>query len=47
MNRHTSKSTWHEYGEKSTNYFLNLEKKNHVKIVDKWFNNYRPISDTL
>ena len=22
---------WHEYGEKSTKYFLNLEKRNHVK----------------
>ena len=22
---------WHEYGERSTKYFLNLEKRNHVK----------------
>ena len=22
---------WHEYGEKSTKYFLNLEKRNHIK----------------
>ena len=22
---------WHEYGEKSTKYFLNLEKRHHVK----------------
>ena len=42
---------WHEYGERSTKYFLNLEKrtmlKTHAKIVNKWFNNYRPLSDTL
>ena len=24
---------WHEYGERSTKYFLNLEKRNHVKII--------------
>ena len=22
---------WHEHGERSSNYFLNLEKRNHVK----------------
>ena len=26
-----SRARWHEYGEKSTKYFLNLEKRNHVK----------------
>ena len=25
------RARWHEYGEKSTKYFLNLEKRNHVK----------------
>ena len=25
------RSRWHEYGEKSSKYFLNLEKRNHVK----------------
>jgi len=26
-----ARATWHEHGEKSTKYFLNLEKRNHVK----------------
>ena len=26
-----ARARWHEYGEKSTKYFLNLEKRNHVK----------------
>ena len=25
------RARWHEYGERSTKYFLNLEKRNHVK----------------
>ena len=26
-----ARARWHEHGEKSTKYFLNLEKRNHVK----------------
>ena len=26
-----AQARWHEHGEKSTKYFLNLEKRNHVK----------------
>ena len=26
-----ARARWHEYGEKSAKYFLNLEKRNHVK----------------
>ena len=26
-----ARARWHEHGEKSTNYFLNLEKRNHIK----------------
>ena len=26
-----ARARWHEYGERSTKYFLNLEKRNHVK----------------
>ena len=26
-----ARARWHEYGEKSTKYFLNLEKRNHIK----------------
>ena len=26
-----ARACWHEHGEKSTKYFLNLEKRNHVK----------------
>jgi len=26
-----AKARWHEHGERSTKYFLNLEKRNHVK----------------
>ena len=26
-----ARARWHEYGEKSSKYFLNLEKRNHVK----------------
>ena len=35
-----ARAPWQGSGEKSTKYFLNLD---HVK----WFNNCRPISDTL
>ena len=36
-----ARARWHEHGEKSTKYFLNLEKRNHVKkkhmkILHKW-----------
>ena len=26
-----ARARWHEHGEKSTEYFLNLEKRNHIK----------------
>ena len=26
-----ARARWHEHGEKSTKYFLNLEKRNHIK----------------
>ena len=28
-----ARARWHENGEKSTKYFLNLEKRNHVKTA--------------
>ena len=28
-----ARARWHEHGEKSTKYFLNLEKRNHVKNI--------------
>ena len=28
-----ARARWHENGEKSTKYFLNLEKRNHVKNI--------------
>ena len=38
-----ARARWHEHGERSTKYFLNLEKRNHVKkhirkTANKWFN---------
>ena len=27
----SARARWHEHGEKSTKYFLNLEKRNHIK----------------
>ena len=30
-----ARARWHEHGEKSTKYFLNLEKRNHVKKAYK------------
>ena len=36
-----ARAQWHEHGERSTKYFLNLEKRNHVKnhkkTANKWF----------
>ena len=37
-----ARARWHEHGERSTKYFLNLEKRNHVKktfkkTANKWF----------
>ena len=37
-----ARARWHEHGERSTKYFLNLEKRNHVKktykkTASKWF----------
>lgn len=29
-----ARARWHEHGERSSKYFLNLEKRNHVKICD-------------
>ena len=42
-----ARARWHEYGEKSTKYFLNLEKRNHVKkmhekVKHKWLVYNRP-----
>ena len=28
-----ARARWHEYGEKSSKHFLNLEKRNHVKTA--------------
>ena len=46
-----ARASWHEHGEKSTKYFLNLEKRNHViktytKAMGKWCNQNRPILHT-
>ena len=42
-----ARARWHEYGEKSTKYFLNLEKRNHIKkthekVKHKWLIYNRP-----
>ena len=43
-----ARARWHENAEKSTKYFLNLEKKKshqktYAKIENQWFNYYRPL----
>ena len=30
-----ARARWHEHGEKSTKYFLNLEKRNHIHLIPK------------
>ena len=47
-----ARARWHEYGEKSTKYFLNLEKINHVKkthekVKYKWLVYNRSFQDLV
>ena len=38
-----ARARWHEHGEKSTKYFFNLEKRNHVKKHIRKLQNYNAL----
>ena len=41
-----ARARWHEYGEKSSKYFLNLEKRNNIKYTSGTYTlavRFRPI----